>query len=1506
MFDCSNLLHPFQNDPGVSQRQRIVDALVDDSAQIDGRTLADLLNYFSELSTGVNYYDAQLRVSDWRSFFGRSLPFLLASISRADAVGLMEKCQYYNKLFTRTPTAGGLQLLLYFINYNVFNKLYQWHERLDGSNVPLEVFIDELIRTKLATHLKTFIVFANTASKCFGVRKIDFTKFVNGNGGAWDLTLPAIYRVEGNCDDKPTTPCEKLKALYESVSALFPALLEALKTIPVQAMASIKSAMLPEEAELQKNHPPHLALMFAFISLFQKMQGELNKKKRDHLRYFYMDVLHIKPVNARADRAFVVFELQKLLDDQFEKFQISKGTALSTGRDTKNADVIFETDNEIVVNETRIAQLKTVFLDNKSVNDQTFVRGVFMAPDATMANGVDKPFVADPKNWFTVGGKLSKYTEPGKKQPKPYPHGRLGFVLASPVLYLAEGDRTVTITVACLLETNAGDTYPCTNEDFPNKLLNPADLYADVKAMISKGYHIISEDLLQVALNRGVPKATVSSLRALLPTLPVKQCNPNKPILKRAESTVIDSSAWTIFLATVLDAAVKVILGEIFVERHAFRVCLSGKEGWIEPSSLTVAMPSVALSANQFTLQMVATLTPDQPAVTFFDKEALKEDLDSTLPLVKIELDDEIKLAHTFTGTDGCCLLTAQDIRQEVSFYHFFRHVRIIPKAGSETTRIDVKVCGLKNFVVQNDDNVMDVNGVIYPFGTRPKLGANFYVSAKEIFCKNWSDFDLRFNWKDKPAITLDNYYHGYEDRLTGITSADFAENRFVVRYSLLEGGTWFPNPEPAFPSPPPAAPLPATNGLPPFHLLFHSDTGAICTQGTFNQFYKFTRGNFSLNNYVPGDRSCFSSEIFRNDSRNGFLRLTLLNQDFQHARYSFVLTRQMLALGKFPDVYVGPVYDGVNPPGNVTLPVMSFDELFKAIDDAYVISRSARPRLKALMDAIRSEYVTQGSAVPFVVTMDDTLSKASMGNPYPGANIPATTVIPNNQLPPIFTNADIDKIIAFLDDPILKDIKVKIDTAREVRVVIPLEPYTPQIEGISLNYNASAAIDDIDLIHLYPFANTSKQEQITLQPMLFPTLCDEGTLYIGLKDFQPGSNLNLLFQLAEATADSETDTEPVHWYYLDNNLWKELRKGFEVIKDGTQNLTTSGIIQLALPENMTQDNAVMPKQLFWIKAAVAKNSRSVCETTGVFTQAVSATFKIGSANDLLRMASPLESGRIEKLQVAQPSIKAVTQPYESFDGAVPEIESAFPLRVSERLRHKGRAIQKWDYERIVLQEFPMIFKAKCINHSFKTEAWKYDNDVPYAPGYVILAVLPDMKILKAGNAFEPRVPVSMLEKIESHIARRVSPFVRFKAANPRYEKVSFCITVRLVLGADKSYYEEKLKLDLSQFMAPWSIGRYEKFSFGECVVRSDVLQFLEQTDYVDFVLDLRMAHEKENAFTDAPKICPVSPRSILVAGDIHVTIDDPVCDAWCEDMPEKACENTTPFVDYCNDKPNG
>jgi hypothetical protein len=263
-----------------------------------------------------------------------------------------------------------------------------------------------------------------------------------------------------------------------------------------------------------------------------------------------------------------------------------------------------------------------------------------------------------------------------------------------------------------------------------------------------------------------------------------------------------------------------------------------------------------------------------------------------------------------------------------------------------------------------------------------------------------------------------------------------------------------------------------------------------------------------------------------------------------------------------------------------------------------------------------------------------------------------------------------------------------------------------------------------------------------------------------------------------------------------------------------------------------------------------------------------------------------------------------LVQPYDTFGGRVPEAEGHFYVRVSELLRHKGRAIQKFDYERLVLELFPQLFKAKCINHSFALNGYKYKNDFPIAPGYVLLVVIPDLKQLKAAQSFEPRVPVSMLDDIEDQLKNLTSPFVRLRAMNPRYEKIHFCLTIKLVLGKDENYYKEKLKQDLREFLAPWSIGQYEKLTFGQCVSRSEVVRFLETRDYVDYIIELLMRHnnddwpDKTNEEELVKPICPKTPRSILIAGDIDVCIIKDDCEAW---QPETNCENKKiPVSDYC------
>ena len=95
------------------------------------------------------------------------------------------------------------------------------------------------------------------------------------------------------------------------------------------------------------------------------------------------------------------------------------------------------------------------------------------------------------------------------------------------------------------------------------------------------------------------------------------------------------------------------------------------------------------------------------------------------------------------------------------------------------------------------------------------------------------------------------------------------------------------------------------------------------------------------------------------------------------------------------------------------------------------------------------------------------------------------------------------------------------------------------------------------------------------------------------------------------------------------------------------------------------------------------------------------------------------------------------------------ERAEAFYGRVSERLRHKQRALTQWDYERIVLERFPEVYKAKCIPAGLSGNGGQ--------PGRVGLVVIPDIRNRFPFDPFEPKAPSDLLADIEAQSLRNLT-----------------------------------------------------------------------------------------------------------------------------------------------------
>ena len=1428
MIDISQLTHPFQNDPGVSQRQRVMNELLSGAPSIDGRTLADLLDQFRRLAPEVNYYDENLQVSDWTPFFKDSLPFLLASIVKESMDVVEAKFRTYDHLARKNPSGAGLQLSLFYVYHHTFRKINTWHTKLKGSGLPAEQFIARLIRNRLRSSFLAFVPLANAVARYYCVKEIDFSEILLND--AWAVQQKDLFAVDTDFLQR-NSERDQLLALQHMLAGIFPGVLGGLRTVPLAAEKDLPASLTPPDGDLQKKHTPHLALIFVFLRMYQLLQKDLNGFTRKHLDFFYQQVLQLRPQDAVPDKANIVFQLQNLV----EPFLLKKGVLVKDGKDNNKAEMLFSLDDDIVVNRTEVSDVRTLFVNNQTVQDHTYIEGVYMAPNATLADGISKEFKDDPKNFPTLGARESKYIAPGADHYQPYPDARLGAVFASPVLLLNEGMRKVTFTLSCKIRNN------CDATQLPG-FVDAGTLYGAVRDTLSKTFIYITEDLLQTALQKGIPKDITDAVRKkyLLDDCRTPVFSKDQVFYKERAMVPMTDDFWS---AVTPDAGMQKILSATFPARKGFKVLFSGEKDWIAPDfaktrdDLTIELTPPPLVDGVFTITIIAIIRPEQPAVTFYDAKNLQEELGTILPLAKLQLEDDIKLPldSVLQGAPGLC-------GKEVSLYSFFRNVIIEDK----DTEIKVQVSGLRRLIVQNDESVQDVNSPIYPFGTMPRLNANFFIGSEEVFYKRWSDVWVNTYWKDLPHEGFSNYYNGYQYEYRDANGViikkvdEIRDANFLMQASFLQDGQWFTragtslcdidnaNYEPLFPA----------GAAPDTHQ------------------YHFAHNDFTA--ALPAEKLSYTG-IKRMDAgaRQFFLRWSLKCQDFQHSKYPVILGRQLTAAAKLPDLTDSAVYYNINSAGEAQK--VDIKALLKDIVDAEGHSEEVKPKLEELLNKIIS-LMNKGNKF----TVDNTVWQAIFSQDSPGPHRGANTI----------NDSDLYTKFMALYTMLLND-KNKIENFEARGAVIPNEPWTPIMSSISLDYIATAAAADIDLIHLYPYDGTYRREEMRLQPPMFPVFCDEGNLFLGLKGLVPGENLNILFQLAEATSDSESPPRDVSWYYLANNTWQSLRTKFEVLEDGTFNLTTSGIIKFALPANMTTDNTIMPGGLYWIKAGIPGNSGAVSETIAILPQAISVTFTNDPANDKLRLGDPLPPGSISKLQTADAHIKSVSQPYEGFGGDVPELQSQYYVRVSELLRHKGRAIQKFDYERLVLQAFPQIYKAKCINHSFALNAHAFVNDFPFAPGYVLLAVIPDLNKLKAGNSFQPKTPVSILEKIEKYIQGRTSPFVRIRAMNPRYEAVHFSITVQLLPGKDREYYKAQLAGDIRRFMAPWVVGDYYKLTFGQCVSRSDIIQFLETRDYVDFIVKLKMLREDDtgNPCDEPMQICPATPRSILIAGDVEASI---------------------------------
>jgi hypothetical protein len=438
--------------------------------------------------------------------------------------------------------------------------------------------------------------------------------------------------------------------------------------------------------------------------------------------------------------------------------------------------------------------------------------------------------------------------------------------------------------------------------------------------------------------------------------------------------------------------------------------------------------------------------------------------------------------------------------------------------------------------------------------------------------------------------------------------------------------------------------------------------------------------------------------------------------------------------------------------------------------------------------------------------------------------------------------------------------------------------PYLPVISSLKVSYDAQTRKEslqtneseflkrEVQLFHLTPFGHSEQHGFIknhldflnSSEVCLVPSFPFAGEFYLGLKDTGPLETVNILFQLAEGSADPDLPQQEVKWCVLTQNHWKPIDKG--LLSDNTNGLLRSGIIKILLPKETANDNVLLDSGYTWLRATIDQYPEAVCKATGVHAQAVKAVWE-NNDNEDSHLVNAMEAGTIKKLENEFGTIKKVSQPYSSFGGRPKESMPDFYVRVSERLRHKNRASNVWDFERLVLEHFPNVHKVKCLNHTGPGSE--------FSPGEVTLILIPNLRNQNAVDVLKPRMSANSRSEVRQYLQELVPKFITVYIENPDYEDVKVNASVKFL--NDPIFYKKQLSEDLVHFLSPWAFRQDADILFNGRVHLSRLILFMEQLPYVDYMEQVSLSYiTKKGTSDNLTEVSTSNSKAILVSAALH------------------------------------
>jgi hypothetical protein len=1294
---------------GTEQRDRAPEALAEGYFRPDEMSFADLLAMAARVASKVHFYDvqkalglapgqqlAETRNGTWNDLFSADDAVVMARIMSEDAKRL--RSIGLERLERGARGAGEF--------------VYELAQQMEGWLAVLRV-VDDRPAAALGAILAD--VLERSARPELAALRETLEALAPSSTAHWSL-VPADTTAR-----RPQRP----KAPLEHVRAALDELLHA-----IEYVQSVTPRYLTDSLK-SRQHNPAVAVYVAFLRIYGHAQVCANQLVARHTSLYYERMLRSAPRAAVADRAWLVLGAGAATPP----VPVPKGTAFSAGTDGEGGEIVFLTTQSLDVTDATVADLRTLRLE----------RDRRISPERELG------FVnrARTHRFNALSGRDAVWPVFGAEEKESCrgvaDDASLGFAVASPVLLLREGDRTITIdlhfsepgdidpAVAIAMtrfgEQTGGDRltaalrgifehYLITQPEFrrageaaratASRLADDAIARPGAHQRLPRAFATRRQDLvydaflLSVLNTSDTPERFFTAFGRLFRRHLLRQGPRRGRRLRGHDRKLVVGRAQALLSGTRHRHALTQVLRLVdrkgtllsVLMKRPFAVGFTGPDGWCEARAYSVGPCATQEHTGELGLRCVVHLGPHAEPVVPCDPALHGHEWDTDLPLLRFRLNTLSDVFH----------------------YSFLEGLRVREMV------LEARATRVKALLAYNADGRLDPSRPFMPFGALPAKGSYLILGNHEVASKPLTELTLDVEWGGLPSGPggFEAYYHGYDPPLHN--------DSFLVDVAVLRDGEWQPA------APERRAKLP----------LFASGPGGSVLA---------TR-TLVLDAATSLKPVTIPIETFGYDvhARNGFVRLTLVAPDdaFGHRSHATLMTRTLSEN-----------------------------------------SRSKRPR-----------------------------------------------ALPNPPYTPLVSRAWLSY------------------TARDV---------------IYASADPSGGSNRQRVYQLHPFGTQSvyPAEDGGVPPLL-PSYRYDGNLFVGIAATRLGGVLTLFFHMAaDSTRDLSDEQPPLSWFYLTANQWRRLET-WRVLTDSTHGFLRSGVVTLDLPADISTGNTVMPPGLFWLSVAARGHLDSFASLYAVYTHGTMVERRLDGREFT---GDSLKEGAIRRPLSSLPGLAAVTQVGPSFGGRPREDAAAMRTRVGERLRHRNRASTPWDYERLVLEHFPGVYKAKC-----------FPNTVPGStacrPGHALVVVVPSER----PDTLSPRFDALELLNIQTMLQERASGLVKIDVRNPVYERVQVRCAVKFNRTGHPGADVKRVNAALVDYLSPWRAGGYGP-RFGWQVRRAEIQAFIGGLEGVEFATDVSLLHitnqtDDDFFLADTARFWPVTVGS-LTAVDAFVTAlrkaDDPL-----------------------------